>query len=306
MNRNAVQEIGRRSAVPPRLSIGMPTYNGAATLRAAIDSLLAQSFGDFELIVSDNASTDGTWALIEEYAARDTRVIGLRQPCNIGANGNYSAVFRAARGQYFKWASSNDWCAPEFLARCVAYLDAHPETVLVAPRTRLFENRPEVHTDYRGDIACEQPDPVDRFMTVGSSLGLNNILNGVVRSQALGRTRLIEHYHSADVVLVGQIALLGRISLIDEPLFYRRMDPATATRLMSAEAALRHHYPVRTWRSLFPWWRVALGWLRALLSSGLPFADMRRALPWVLRLAYWRGAELRQDLVDALRFAVRR
>lgn len=306
MNRSGPVETGRRAAVPPTVSIGMPTYNGEATLRSAVDSLLAQSFGDFELIVSDNASTDGTWALIEEYVARDPRVIGLRQPTNIGANGNYSAVFRAARGKYFKWASSNDWCAPEFLERCVAHLEANADTVLVAPRTRLFQHSPEAHMDYPGDLFCDEADPVARFVKVCSSLRLNNVMNGLARSQMLQRTPLIAHYQSADVVLLGQIALLGKIRLLDEPLFYRRMDGATATHLMSPEAVLRHHYPVRTWRSLFPNWRVALGWFRALLSSGLRLEEISRALPWVLRMAYWRGADLRQDVVDALRYAARR
>lgn len=301
-----MQQVGCRADTPPTVSVGMPIYNGAATLRSAMDSLLAQSFGDFELIVSDNASTDGTWAMVEEYAARDARVVGLRQPLNIGANGNYSAVFRAARGRYFKWASSNDWCAPEFLERCVAHLDAHPDTVLVAPRTRLFEDMPETHADYSGDIALDDADPVARMVTLCSSLRLNNAMNGLVRTDVLRRTPLIEHYQGADVVLLMQLALLGKIELLNEPLFYRRMDAATATRLMSRDAVLRHHYPVRTWRSLFPRWRVTGGRFRALLSSGLPPTDIARALPWLLRETYWSSTQLRQDLIDALRFAVRR
>jgi glycosyltransferase involved in cell wall biosynthesis len=288
------------AAAAPLVSIGMPAYNAGSTIAASIECLLAQTFSDLELVISDNASTDDTWSIVTSYAQRDARVIGLRQPQNVGANGNYSAVFGAARGRYFKWASSNDWCAPEFLERCIAHLESHVDTVLVAPRTRLFDSTPDAASDYAKDMGFAQPNPVDRFIDVGMSLALNNVLNGVVRSDALRRTRLIEHYPGADVVLVGHLALLGRIDLLDAPLFYRRMDPGTATRLMSAEAVHRHHYPQQTVRAMFPAWRNVAGWIRAVLSTRLPWSDTRRALSWVARNAYWNRAALTHDLVQAL------
>ncbi len=291
MNRNAT----------PAVSVGMPAYNSAATIRAAVECLLAQGFADFELIISDNASTDRTWTIIEEYAGRDPRVRGIRQPRNIGANGNYSAVFRAARGRYFKWASSNDWCAPEFLGRCVDHLDSHPDTVLVAPRTRIFQGDISNWQDYPKDIAFEQADPVERFKAVAGSLALNNVINGLVRTAALRRTRLIDHYPGADVVLVGHLALLGRIALLEAPLFYRRLDRETATSLMSSDAVHRHHYPTQTARSLFPAWRFAMGWARAAASAGLSAPDTARALAWTLRMAWWDNAGLRHDLLTVLR-----
>jgi glycosyltransferase involved in cell wall biosynthesis len=279
----------------------MPAYNAERTLRSAVDCLLDQTFRDFELIISDNASTDSTWSIIETYARTDRRVIGIRQETNIGANTNYSAVFRAARGRYFKWASSNDWCAPEFIERCVTHLDTHADAVLVAPRTRLFQDNPHEFTEYDADRAFEQQDAVDRFIQVGSTLPLNNVLNGLVRSDALRRTRLIEHYPTADVVLVAHLALLGKIALLHEPLFYRRMAQETATILMSKAALHRHYYPRRTLRSLFPAWRLVGGWMRVALSPSLPLADKARALRWVARFARWNSADLGRDLVDAMR-----
>ena len=286
----------------PVVSIGMPAYNSAATIRSALDSLLAQTFTDFELIVSDNASTDTTWQIVEEYMRRDARVRGLRQPNNIGANANYSAVFLAARGRYFKWASSNDWCAPEFLQRCVESLEADASIVMVAPRTRLFERDLQTFTEYNGDIVCMQADAVERFVHVATQLRLNNVVNGVVRSDALRRTRLVEHYPGADVVLVGHLALQGRIELLPEAHFYRRMDQATATRMMSEQAVHRHHYPVATWRSVLPAWRLAWGWTRVALAVPLPLRDTARALRWVLRQTYWNRSNMGRDLLDLLRY----
>lgn len=297
---------GRSSAeaAGPLLSIGMPVYNGERTIRAALESLLAQTFTDFELIVSDNASSDRSWSIVEEFAARDPRVRAVRQLHNIGANANYTALFRAARGKYFKWASCNDWCAPQFLQRCVEQLQADPGVVLVAPRTRLFESDPAVFQDYLDDIACTQDDPVDRFKHVGERLALNNVVNGVVLSDALRRTRLVDHYPSADVVLVAHLALLGRIVLLPEPFFYRRMDRASATALMGEAAVHRHHYPVATWRSRLPAWRLAWGWVRTAFAARPLVSATARALYWAVRRAYWNRGQLGRDLLDLPRYPI--
>src|SRR5688572_28337892 len=94
----------------PLVSIGLPVYNGERFLSEALDSLLGQTLADFELIVSDNASTDRTAEICLAYAARDARVRYVRQQTNIGAIRNWNFVARQARGQYFKWASANDFC----------------------------------------------------------------------------------------------------------------------------------------------------------------------------------------------------
>lgn len=289
----------------PLVSIGMPAYNAERTIRDSVECLLAQQDCDLELIISDNASTDGTWAIIQELAARDARVVAMRQVQNIGANGNYSAVFRMARGRYFKWASSSDWCAPDFVRECCATLDARPEVVLAAPRTRLFSGTVEAGYDYDGDMSFEDDDPVQRFSDVTTRLKLNNVLNGLVRTEALRRTRLIEHYRGADVVLIAHLALLGKIVLLERTLFGRRMDHDTATALMPAEAIRRHHYPRRSWRALFPSIRNVAGCVRAALATDLSMSDKLRALAWVARLARWRGPEMRRELAEAVRYPLR-
>ncbi len=289
----------------PLVSIGMPAYNSARTIRESLDCLLTQDCHDIEVIISDNASTDATWAILQEYAARDSRVVILRQPRNVGANGNYSAVFRAARGRYFKWASSNDWCAPDFVSSCVALLETRPDAVLVAPRTRLFQQTIDDGAAYNDDRAFDDPDPVRRFADVTTRMRLNNVLNGVVRTNALRRTRLIEHYRGADVVLVGHLALLGPILLLDRYLFGRRMDRASATPLMSDDAIRRHHHPTKTLNALFPGVRYAAGCFRAVAATSLSPTDRLRALAWVARLTRWRVPELGRDLIDALRYPLR-
>lgn len=288
-----------------RVTVGMPAYNAEATIRESIASILAQENVDFELVISDNASSDGTWNIIEEFRQRDSRIVAFRQKENIGANGNYSAVFRVARGRYFKWASSNDWCAPRFLCDCLAALENDPASVLAAPSTRLFMESPSDAVDYEGDVAFDDTDAPTRFVRVLSELKLNNLLNGLIRTDALRRTRLIEHYRGADIVLLGHLALLGPILLLPERHFYRRMDPCTATSLMSEEANLRHHYPKKTARALFQNWRFKAGLTRAVLAAGLRPTSELRALAWVARRAYWDRAHLGRDLLEAVLYPLR-
>lgn len=92
----------------PQISIGMPVYNGAQYIREALDSLLGQTFTDFELIISDNASTDATQSICEEYARRDPRVRYLRQAANKGALANFQFVLDQAQGEFFMWAAADD------------------------------------------------------------------------------------------------------------------------------------------------------------------------------------------------------
>ena len=111
---------------PPKVSLGLPVYNGETFLAETLDSLLAQTFDDFELVISDNASTDDSQQICERYAALDPRVRYVRQVENRGAAWNFGEVFRLARGEYFKWCAHDDVCLPEFLAECVKVLDETP------------------------------------------------------------------------------------------------------------------------------------------------------------------------------------
>ncbi|MCA9267295.1 MAG: glycosyltransferase family 2 protein [Planctomycetales bacterium] len=101
-------------AVTPKISIGMPVYNGQPYLVDAVESLLAQTFDDFELIIADNASTDETEAICHDFAARDQRVRYIRRPSNIGAAANFSDVMRQSRGEDFRWAGADDICRPDY------------------------------------------------------------------------------------------------------------------------------------------------------------------------------------------------
>jgi glycosyltransferase involved in cell wall biosynthesis len=280
----------------------MPVYNAEKTIVDAIESVRAQTFSDFDLVISDNASTDGTREILERFAREDPRISILSQARNIGANLNYSAVARAATGEYFKWASSNDWSAPTLLERCVAVLDARPDAVLAYPRSKLFSKVPSDGIEYHDGMDLQNESPAARFEQLVHRMRLNNAMNGVIRVEALRRTHLLATYYSADVVLMGHLALIGKFVEVEETLFFRRMDAATATALRTAEDVLKHHYPKRTVGSLFQNWRLYGGWMRAIMGTPLPVTERRRAITLAFRMIYWNRKELVADMGEALRY----
>ena len=114
-------------AAAPAVTIGLPVYNGEDTLEQVVDALLAQTFCDFELIISDNASTDGTEQICRAFAAANRRIRYVRQPVNVGAEDNFRFVFKAARSEYFMWAAADDLRSVDFIASNLAFLRAHPD-----------------------------------------------------------------------------------------------------------------------------------------------------------------------------------
>nr|MDJ0569288.1 glycosyltransferase family 2 protein [Pleurocapsa sp. MO_192.B19] len=123
----------------PLVSIGMPVYNGERYLENALNSILAQTFRDFELIISDNGSTDKTEEICRQYANVDRRIRYFRNEQNLGAGWNFDRVAQLATGKYFKWACHDDLCALEFLQRCIEILEQAPNIVLAYPKTLIID-----------------------------------------------------------------------------------------------------------------------------------------------------------------------
>lgn len=124
----------------PRVSVGLPVYNGARTINVAITAILAQTFKDIELIISDNGSSDNTLEICEAAAKTDRRIRILRQKRNRGPIANFGAVLEAARGPLFMFAAADDWVEPHFIDETLSALDAAPEAVACAPRTMLHSD----------------------------------------------------------------------------------------------------------------------------------------------------------------------
>lgn len=213
----------------PCLTIGLPVYNGARFIGKAIDSILAQTFTDFELDISDNASTDGTEVICRSYTQKDKRVHYVRNEKNIGAAANYNRLFKASRSKYFKWAAHDDALAPEYLMRCVKVLDSDPSVAVCHTDTIYVDTDGQqslkVYDGYDDLLDFRSPKPHVRF---GNYLfrplkGLIrwNAIFGVIRTSVLAKTPLIGAYVLSDQVLLGELALRGKIYRVPEKLFIR-------------------------------------------------------------------------------------
>ncbi len=290
----------------PRVAVGMPVYNAGKFLAAAIESILDQTFSDLELIVCDNASTDNSPSICERYALADGRVRFLRNPVNLGANPNYRRVANEAHSEYFKWASSNDLIDRDYIERCVLRLDGQPDAVAAFGQTVLFRDDPLAGVPYDDHLNLDVANPLVRFRRCVEEMGLNNALNGLIRTAALRRTSMLRDYLSSDNVLVAELALAGKIINVSETRFYRRMDPDSATPLQSAIEVRRHHYPTDRFGSFFQSFQLARGYMSAVLLSGLAPIPRARALAYVARQTYWRLPALAADVREAYRFYLRR
>ena len=271
--------------IAPLVSIGMPVYNGSRHFERAIESLLNQSFRDFELIISDNASTDNTQALCERYAQQDTRIRYIRQRENIGVAHNWNAVVHAARGTYFKWSSASDECAAEFIAKCVASLEADSGVVLAFGRTRFIDEDGTLLEVYDGDFSVTARTPSARFACVCSQLVLNNAQSGLIRLDALRKTALDRLYPHGDPVLMAELALHGRWQLLPDVLLYRRTGRGNFTPQRTLAEITRMYYPRRTKPIVLISSRRHWDYLTLALNAPIAWSERLRAARYALRHA---------------------
>jgi glycosyltransferase involved in cell wall biosynthesis len=268
----------------PRVSIGLPVRDGENYLAETLDSILAQTYSDFELTISDNASTDGTEEIGRAYAARDERIRYFRNEKNLGAAENFNRVLELSAGEYFKWAAHDDLCAPEYLALCVEILDREPEVVLCYPRTRIIDGQGEFVEDYFDGFHLDSPKPNVRFRDVFRAPGLCNPVFGLMRARVLERTALIGNYAASDRVLLGELALHGQFYEVPEYLFLRRGHPqrSLAANVTDGEIAAWFD-PAMRGKVLLPRWRRLLEYLRAAQRAPLSQTERIRCYMQVAR-----------------------
>jgi glycosyltransferase involved in cell wall biosynthesis len=255
----------------------MPVYNSERRVAASIRSLLEQSYTDFELVISDNASSDGTTEILEGFARADPRIVLLRQPFNRGSNANYRAVALAARGRYFKWAASNDLNHPDLVRECVEALSREPQAVLAYPRTRLIEEDSDKGVDYTDNLDLRMDDPIERFDALFARLQLNNVMNGLIQRESLLRTGFLE---------------------VPRVLFYRRMTHDASTKAHGQ--VLEHLYAHRAKGRNFQQWKWCSALTRCLIQGGVRPGDRVRLLPRVAKQWRWSLPMLAEDLRTAL------
>lgn len=306
---SSVRKIPVSTITTPTVTIGLPVYNGENYLAEAIESVLAQTYEDYELVICDNASTDRTEQISQQYAQRDGRIRYYRSLRNQGPAWNYNRTFRLARGRYFKWAAHDDVFDATLIEKLVFQLEQHPQAVLSFSQVEIINAAGELIKPYAVEMQLNGDRPARRFKEMISLKHRCYEVFGLIRTAALFDTPLIGSYAGSDRVLLSRLSLQGRFEIVPEPLFKaREHDQQSIAMLRKPRFKLLRMHDYAVWfdpnnkgKILFPNWRILAEYLSAINQVSIRTSD-KAACVWVLcqwLLAYGNVAKLGRDVAIA-------
>lgn len=284
------------SGKAPQLSIGLPVFNGESYLEAAIRAIAEQTFEDWELILADNASTDGTKDICRRWSESDPRIRWARTEAHTGAARNFNRVFALATGAYFKWAAHDDLIEPTYLERCIEVLQTDPDIVLAHSEMIEIDERGETKRDLDSDIRdIAHDDPARRFKgAIALDHGCFDVF-GIIRHAALAQSKLIAPYLGSDRVLLAELALHGKFQRVDEKLFLSREHPERSIRMRSDREREQWFGAGRPAQKMRPNWRRLSAVREALGRTSVSFGTRMRCR---LAIVHWslqqRGSLFRE------------
>ena len=287
----------------PLVSIGMPVYNGERFLENALNSILSQSFKDFELIISDNGSTDRTEAICRHYAEADPRIRYFRSQQNLGAGWNFDRVAELARGKYFKWACHDDLCGLEFLQRCLDILEQDPGIVLAYPKTLIVDEHGAEIEKHEDGFHLMSRQPVERFKNYLRLVRNGNEchpFHGLMRRDVLSQLLPLGSYPSSDLILLGKLTLYGRFYEVPSYLFWKRDHPGTSVRAHRPfRERIAWYDPSKKGKLHLTRWKWLREYLRAIRTSPLSRRERAGCNFQMMYWLRWNAVWLAKDLLKA-------
>jgi glycosyltransferase involved in cell wall biosynthesis len=290
----------------PLVTVGLPVYNGERFVSKSLDTLLAQTFEDFKIVISDNASTDRTGEICREYASRDRRIEYHRNPTNIGLAGNLNLTSSMCRSKYFRWATADDFCAPELLAEHVPVLESDPEIALCYSQAWLVDEHDVPYESWKDKLHLMQDDPVERFeLVVKNILRVHHHL-GLMRTEFLQQTRGLASHISSDQGLIAELSLLGKFFQLEKPLFFRRMHRGSSSwETFNENHQARYYHPANVKRIPFGRLRFHAYYVSVVRRSALSATQRLELYAFLARYSAaewrWLGGELRYELLRLLK-----
>jgi glycosyltransferase involved in cell wall biosynthesis len=280
----------------PLVSMGLPVYNGENFVAEAIECALSQTRSDWELIVSDNASTDRTVSICREYAAKDSRIRVYQNERNMGVSLNYNYVFQRSRGRYFKWITHDDLFGAEFVERCILELEKDDRVVLSFPKLVYVDagggvlRRQTSELSISGPTAESRVNQLMRLEAEGTDIFWSQF--GLIRRDVLEETGLMGLYNGSDQVLLFELALRGSFKQVEGEFFFRREHPAASTLRSGWTAKERAMFVYADdGRTLvFPYCRMLKEHVVSICNSTVPFWSKAQCTAAVLKrfLGHWK------------------
>jgi glycosyltransferase involved in cell wall biosynthesis len=301
---NLEQPGARADGKAPRLSVGLAVYNGEHFLRASVDSILGQTFTDFELILSDNASTDHTEEICREYAAKDPRVRYTRNATNIGGANNENQTCRMARGEYFRWAAHDDICAPTLFEKCIQVLDSRPDVVLVYTKVVNIDDEGRENGAVFGREGTA-PSAGGRFSQLSWRWHACEATYGIVRTEVIRKTPLQGNYPCSDRVLLCELAMYGPFVQLEEPLFFKRYHEGNKYKDWRGRMAWFLPELSKAGKATFPNWLELFGYVQMLRRVPVAPKDLAVCGVSLGRWGLLHGKGLAWDLVQAAYMTLR-
>lgn len=290
----------------PKVTVGIPVYNGQRFLPEAMNAILNQTFRDFDIVIADNASIDATQQICLEYARKDHRIRYYRNPSNIGGPRNFNYVFKQSVGEYFKWATVDDVCGAEMLERCVDVLDHNPDVVLCYPKTRLMDAEGKVLQEYEDNLNLSDPRPGRRFVQLISTIGLAHQHQGLIRASVLRKTAMLGDHIGSDINLLAELTLYGQFHELQERLFCRRLHSESSSwDRNNIQHQLRFYDPSGKAGIVCQQWGMNRAFWSAVWRAPIAAADKLHAFRYLAHLLFWKRKDLTAEMYIWLKQSLR-
>ena len=282
---------------------GLPVYNAQKYLAAAIESHLSQSFGDFDLVISDNGSTDTTSEIYAAYANKDKRIKYLRSAENRGNRWNHRRVFDAidSPAQYFRWAGADDIMEPGLLQTMAEVLNTRPEVEAVVPDTKNIDDNGTIIGSMARTLDLQSSDVFERARDILMANYQHVIAYGLLRASTLRLMRTRPDYPGWDAIFAWELVLRGKMVQSAGPALLRRFHAGSISRVKTAKEIRKWVEPNSKAGMNFPHWTWAYERARVVIACPLSTRDRLRIGTFLARYTMWQRGQLINDVTQAAR-----
>ena len=214
------------------VSIGIPTYNRCTLLKRSIESVLNQTYRNIEIIISDNASTDQTMVICQDYFSYDNRVKYFRQSTNLGPTNNFIEVLKMSHGEYFMWLGDDDWIDENYVSSCVKEMNLNPSISLVSGTVQYYLN--EQKQTMGNIINLTQNSPWHRVIIYYTRVRDNGMFYGIMRKKQIEQVE-IKEIMGGDWLIIASIVFMGKAKILNETSVHRELGGTSSSNKEIAE-----------------------------------------------------------------------